>query len=370
MVAQMEFNYYYGNQADQFTFIRIPKMMLTDKAFAELSIQAKVLYGVLLDRMGLSMKNNWLDEESRVYIIYQISEIQEDLGFSKKKSMDFLSELERFGLVEKKRRGLGLSNIIYVKSFLSGTSRSVETGTSGKEVVESAGAKEGGEPIVPETDNDKNVDNASRKSGKAGLNGPISQKKQRKESRGVDSGTSRSVEMGTSRGAEIALQEVPDPAPLKSNTKTNNTECNNIQSNQILSLQGGNAPAMRCDVDEMNAYAKLIRRNIDLDILLERYPYDREMVKGIYDLILETVLTKGKTILISSNTYPTELVKSKLLKLNSSHIEYVMGCMSRNTTKVLNIKKYLLAALFNAPSTIDGYFKAEVNHDFPQYAAR
>ena len=112
------FNYYYGSQSDQFSFIRIPKIMLTDQSFAALSIQAKVLYGVLLDRMALSRKNSWFDEQNRVFIIYQIGEIQEDLGFSKKKAMELLSELENFGLLEKKRRGHGLPNILYVKSFM------------------------------------------------------------------------------------------------------------------------------------------------------------------------------------------------------------------------------------------------------------
>ena len=114
----MKFNYYYGSEADQFSFIRIPKIMLIEKAFQTLSMAAKVLYGVLLDRMSLSMKNGWLDEENRVYIIYQIGEIQEDLGFTKKKAMDLLAELEEFGLLEKKRRGHGLPNILYVKSFM------------------------------------------------------------------------------------------------------------------------------------------------------------------------------------------------------------------------------------------------------------
>ncbi len=374
----MEFNYYYGNQAEQFTFIRIPKIMLTDKAFADLSIQAKMLYGVLLDRMGLSMKNGWLDEDNKVFIIYQISEIQEDLGFSKKKSMDFLSELERFGLVEKKRRGLGLSNIIYVKSFLSGTFRSVDLGTSGKEEDQADEASEGGETGASAATDEEIVDKSGEKAGKTKRKGKISESKTENECRSVDSGTSRSVEMGTSRsvdlgtsrGAEIALQEVPDRAPLRSNNKLNNTEFSNIKSNQIISLKSACAPAIRCDDDEMNAYAEIIRENIDLDALLQRYPFDQEMVQGIYDMILETVLTQGDAVLISSNTYPTQLVKSKFLKLNYSHIEYVMGCMKKNTTKVQNIKKYLLAALFNAPSTIDGYFQAEVNHDFPQYAAR
>ena len=374
----MEFNYYYGNQAEQFTFIRIPKIMLTDKAFADLSIQAKMLYGVLLDRMGLSMKNGWLDEENKVFIIYQISEIQEDLGFSKKKSMDFLSELEKFGLVEKKRRGLGLSNIIYVKSFLSGTSRSVDLGTSGNEEEQADEASEGGAIDAPEASDEKNVDKSGKKAGKMRRKGKNSGSKTENECRGADSGTSRSVEMGTSRsvdlgtsrGAKIALQEVPDRAPLRSNNKLNNTEFSNIKSNQILSMQDERGTAIRCDDDEMSAYGEIIRENIELDSLIERHPYDRDMVQGIYDLILETVLAQGDTVLISSNTYPTQLVRGKLLKLNFSHIEYVMDCMKKNTTKVQNIKKYLLAVLFNAPSTMDGYFQAEVNHDFPQYAAR
>ena len=87
----MEFSYYYGSQADQFSFIRIPKIMLTEETFSSLSIPEKVLYGVLLDRMTLSRKNAWFDEANRVFIIYQIGEIQEDLGFSK----NFLKELRK-----------------------------------------------------------------------------------------------------------------------------------------------------------------------------------------------------------------------------------------------------------------------------------
>ena len=84
----MEFNYYYGAEAEQFSFIRIPKVMLTEEKFSSLSLPAKILYGVLLDRMALSVKNGWLDEEQRVFIIFKIEEIQEILGFSKKKSIE------------------------------------------------------------------------------------------------------------------------------------------------------------------------------------------------------------------------------------------------------------------------------------------
>ena len=127
----MKFDYYYGSQAEQFSFIRIPRVMLTDEAFALLSLQAKVLFSVFLDRMSISMRNGWFDEKNRVFIIYQISEIQEDLGFSKRKAMDYLAELERFGLVEKKKRGFGLPNVLYIKNFLiqRDYSRSIEMET-------------------------------------------------------------------------------------------------------------------------------------------------------------------------------------------------------------------------------------------------
>lgn len=97
------------------------------------------------------------------------------------------------------------------------------------------------------------------------------------------------------------------------------------------------------------------------------HPYDQEMVEGIYDLILETVLSKNEEITIAGNVYPKSFVKSKFLKLNYSHVEYVITCLGKNTTKVRNIKSYLLASLFNAGSTISSYYRAEVNHDMPQF---
>lgn len=104
----MEYSYYYKNEADRFSFIRIPKLMMTEELFASLSLQSKILYGLLLDRMGIAKKNNWIDEENKAYVIYQISEIMEGMSVSKSKAIKCLSELEQIGLVEKKQRGLGL----------------------------------------------------------------------------------------------------------------------------------------------------------------------------------------------------------------------------------------------------------------------
>lgn len=364
----MEFSYYYGAEAEQFSFIRIPKRMLTEESFSSLSLAAKILYGVLLDRMALSVKNGWLDDEKRVYIIFKIEEIQDLLGFSKKKAIEYLGELENFGLVEKKRRGLGLPSILYIKSFMgsaeeNGTSRGVEIDTSvSEEKTDIVCADNEG--------NDENNEESSKihehEYDKCAENKPIVIKLQPDTKiscvRSVDLGTSGGVENTLQEVSISELQEVPLLTPLKNNTNINKTYMSNTESNLIESgdSDGG--------LDEMESYSQLIKTNIEYDYLLQRYPYEKELVEGIFELILEMVLRKGEQIVISSGTYPAELVRSKFLKINYGHVEYVISCLQSNTTKVKNIKKYLLAALFNAPSTISGYYTAEVNHDMPQFA--
>ena len=113
----MDFKYMYGKQADQYSFIHIPKMLVTEKIFTGITIHAKVLYGLLLDRMGMAVKNKWVDERNRMYVVYPIQEIQKDMGVTRKKAMECLAELENAGLIEKHFRGMRLPSIYYVKDF-------------------------------------------------------------------------------------------------------------------------------------------------------------------------------------------------------------------------------------------------------------
>ena len=342
--------------------------MLTDAAFQELSLASKVLYGVLLDRMSLSMKNNWFDEENRVYIIYQIGEIQEDLGLTKRKAMDLLSELEDFGLLEKKRRGHGLPNILFVKSFMPDqTAEQAEKPHERQSEMDEASV---------ETD-DRSTENHTSDLGE-------------QEDRGTENGTSdsgeqrdRSTEICTSRSTgfrtlevqKSAPLEVQDSAPLMNQTDKNYTYRNQTESNHIVSSLADRMSRydeMRSDQEPdrtAKAYKDLIRENIDYDSLIISHSSDRQLIDGIVDLILETVLCRQDSILIASNQYPASVVKSKFLKLNYFHVEYVLECLRRNTTRVTNIRKYLLAVLFNAPSTMEGYYQAAVQHDMPQLAA-
>ena len=328
----MAFDYYYGNQADQFNFIKIPKTMITDPMFEDLSVNAKLLYGVLLDRMNLSMKNRWFDDDNRVYIIYQVAEIMEDFNFSKKTAVKYLNELVEFGLVEKKRRGLGLPSLLYVKSFI------IERDYSGdKEDIETS------------------QDNCG-------------------DSRGVTSYTLRGVREETSRGVNIILQEVTDVAPLNNKTDSSKTNINNtnesyITSNHITPTAGDR---MGRDMIKLKyeAYEKLIKHNIDYDLLIENNTTDREQVDNLVDIMVEAIVSDKEYQIISGNRISTEMIKSRFCKLDKSHIEYVLDCLNHNSSDVRNIKKYLLATLYNAPMTMDSYYKALVQHDMPELAMR
>ena len=316
MEDRIRLSYFYGKEADQFSFYKIPKLLFTEEYFKKISVEAKVLYGLMLDRMSLSMKNQWMDDEGRAYIYYSLEDIMEALGCSNKKAISIMKELDTdagIGLIEKKRQGQGKPTMIYLKQFMVQDVQKCRNFTSEQKST------------VSEV---KNLHILKCKNA-------------------------------MSRSEEITLPEVKNIHTNKNNI--NNTELSNNESNLILSGDD----RMRY---EMDAYSELISENIELDILRERHPYDQELLEGIFDLILETVLCKNESIIVASNKYPAELVRSKFLKLNSSHVEYAIDCFKGNTTKVRNIKKYLLTTLFNAPSTISGYYQAAVNHDYPQYA--
>ena len=257
------------------------------------------------------------------------SDIMSTLNCGKTKAVALLKELDSesgIGLIEKKNMGIAKASVFYVMNFVCEDNQTeIAEGEVCSESVEE-------QPSV--------VDNSA-----------IRVQKTNPEEHTV-------FDNRTHACSENELDRVQNLNPNKNNINKTN------MSKTILSINHDSQD----EIDEMEGYSKIIKENIDYDGLLLAYPYDREMVEGIYDLILETVLSKNDKITIAGDVYPKNLVKSKFLKLNYSHVEYVIACLGKNTTKVRNIKSYLLASLFNAGSTISSYYKAEVNHDMPQFA--
>ena len=161
------------------------------------------------------------------------------------------------------------------------------------------------------------------------------------------------LQVKTCNNSSSGPVEVPaqDQYNLQPNyTNNNNTDFNN--TNPILSGD-----------EERMGYEQFLKDQLDVEILKQEYPHDREMIDGILELILDVLCSKRKLIRIAGDDKPVNVVKGRFMKLTIEHIRYVMNCLQENTTKIRSIKQYMLAALYNAPSTIDGYYRAEVNHD-------
>ena len=315
---KITYSYYTSALASQNAFFRLPRALYEKECFRGLSNDAKTLYALMLDRMSLSLANQWLDEDGKVYINYSLEDIMTTLNCGKTKAVALLKELDSesgIGLIEKKNMGIAKASVFYVMNFIC-----EDEAIDEKECSDSIEERIG----IASAEEDAVFNNRTH----------------------------------------ACLENEHDRVQNLNPNKNNINKTNMSKTNPILSIN----LIPEDEIDEMEGYSEIIKENIDYDSLLLAHPYDQEMVEGIFNLILETVLSKNEEITIAGDVYPKNLVKSKFLKLNYSHVEYVINCLGKNTTKVRNIKSYLLASLFNAGSTISSYYRAEVNHDMPQFA--
>ena len=380
-MQEIQFDYYRGMEAEQYTFYRIPKVLFTAECFKSLSCEAKVLYGLLLDRMSLSIKNRWFDEEDRVYIIFTVEDVMELLSCSRQKAIKNLAELDAekgIGLIEKRRLGLGKPNVIYVKNFII------------KETVN----PENEEKKPENAGNTQKYENHTSRSMKNRLQEvPESNfKKYEKPTSGsmknrlqeVPESNLKKYEKQTSRSMENEFQEVPksysndtdiNKTDLSENeyseTEYNKMELNetgfgvseSIYPNQNLSALSI-SKAMPDAIEEMEAYRDIIRERISYECFQDERYHRKEDVDELIELMVEVMLmSDSDTLRIAGIEKPVSIIKNRFMKLNKMHIEYILNCLSTNTTKVGNIKAYLLTTLYNASMTISNYYTAEVNHD-------
>lgn len=292
---RLQFPFHYGNEGESYSFYRVPKILFTETAFDCLSTDAKLLYGLLLDRMQLSMKNGWVDESGRVFIYYTVDSIMEALSCGNKKVSNLLAELDDkrgIGLISRTRQGQGKPDRIYVHKC-----------------------------ITPEM--------SKRHFQKCHIDA---------------SGDVLLTGQGMSKGHA-------------SNTDKNNTKMS--ETDLISSATYWDEDAM----EERKEYRAFFMENCAFDVLKSDDPYSSDVLDEILELLVEVCCSKQRSIRISGDEKPIQVVKSRFMKLNQEHIQYVLDCLQENTTKVRNIKQYLLATLYNAPMTIGNYYKALVQHD-------
>ncbi len=284
----MTLDYFYGQAGELFSFFRIPKALFQEQRFQDLSTDAKTLYGILLDRMSLSVKNEWFDKKGRVFIIFTIEDVKRTLRCADNKATRLLRELEKFGLIERKRRGQGKPCLVYVKNFSS---------ESSKESV-------------------KNRDNDD------------------------------------SCGSKIACQDPVKSRGIKK--KENKTEMNN--TNLILSDESEK-------MKNRELLEEYFSHSLEMDLLLRLYPDDEDTLYQIVNLLVDTCATNRKLLHIAGDDKPAEVVRSRFMKLNADHIRFVLKCLAENSNPIRNMKQYLLASLYNAPTTMQLSYQNQTNHD-------
>lgn len=311
----IKFNYYYGKEAEQFSFFRISKLLFTDPIFASLSSDAKVLYGILLDRMNLSMKNNWIDEENKVYIIFTIEEIAEIMCCATQKATKILQELDDkkgIGLVEKKRLGLGKPNILYVKNFIIQEVKDKKEKTYTREEITNQ------ELCKSKFKNDENHNSGN---------------------------------------VNFTKQELCKSQCNKTNL--NKTEYSDTEYNNTSPI----SPSERREIKEdlfsqkqdtkMEEITKILKQNIDYSFLVKEQSKNKEKIDFVINLMAETI--QGRIdIRINQRMIAYETVKEQFLSLQKEHINYVLLVLDENKRKITNLRAYLLSLLYNAPVNILG----------------
>lgn len=323
----LELEYFYGNEAERYSFYRIPKVLFTDHRYKLVSMEAKVLYGLMLDRMGLSVKNGWMDSEDRVYIYFTQEEAMDAMQCGKDKITRLFRELDQngIGLIERRKQGQGRPARVYVKNFVLPL-----------------------EPESPEPNQDP-LDDTPQTADK-------------KKSRPRTEAAVKNAQKTQSGGSKKSGQDSAFCAP-------NNTEKNNTDRNATEPSSSPIAPAplrLLPAADrqgQLEAYRTVLRENISYGILLRDYGCDLEMLDGCVELMAEVCASTKETIRVNQEDMPIELVRSRFLKLDMAHIAYVLDYLSRNATPVGNIRGYMLSVLYNAPMTIGHYYAAQVSHD-------
>ena len=389
MSAQVQLDYFYGAEADNFTFFRIPKKLFTDKRYSEvLSDGAKILYGLMLDRLQLSIRNGWFDDQHRAYIRYSVDEIGKEMDCGNQKVIKMLKELDKkqgVGLIESKRIGLGQANIYYVMNFASGGD-----GDDGGSKHPRKDPPEGGS-TCGQFDH-KKTKQPLPNSGKS-PESPVTAQKCENHISGNVKITSQEVwkshdskcENHTSGSVKTTSPEMWKSHP--NNTYTNETDYSDTDSNEtytndtdsssfrVLPARTGTRAIQEKDdeearkaealLEERARYEAYLRKQLDYDNMMKRLSIgEREEFDGYFNLILGVLCSQKKLIRIEGEMIPIALVKSEFMKLTGDDL---LGVMERIGNKrdegIGNIDGYVITSLYRNRATMQSRIRQQVAYE-------
>ncbi|MBQ7725270.1 MAG: replication initiator protein A [Lachnospiraceae bacterium] len=331
-MSKFEYDYYSGEEADQFRFLRIPKVFFEDPDYENLGSDEKILYGFLHEQVDLSRKKEWIDEEGRIYVMRSLESIQKILhNCSVDKARATLKNLVDFGLIEKKRSGLGKPDLIYVKNFIT---KKRETDSSKIKNL-----------TTEKSTSEKNEDCGQLFSevGKTQLRSTEKPKS--------GSGKFRSPEVGKTNPIDTIYKYTEfneTPSIYHEDIDTSGDPVAGKASTD--GLMDGKAQ----DEDRRREYEDLIKRNLDYDTKmfdLRNDDQDRKMFDDLYNLILEIVVGDTPEYKINGTVFPQAIVKSRMLKLNGEDLLMAIQQINSYPEKIHNIRSFMISTLYNASVT-------------------
>ena len=325
------FDYFYAGQEEMYAYFTIPKALITDDYYKKVSCEAKLLYGIMLNRMSLSRKNGWVDGEGHVFIIYTLDDVCETMNCCVATGVKIMSELDDkngIGLIKRIKHGQGKPTQIYVMNFAARMkSDKIQTSKNYKSRL---------------------IENESQ-----------------------DLQTS---EVRTSNNCNSRLQNNRSQDFQNSESNYNDFSYPDSSDPDISHISqedtGNEDPTDTTDDTERETVERTVKGNIDYETLMYDYAgkSEKELVDEIVCVITDTLLLRKEKLRIAKADVPYSDVKKRLLSLNRGHIEYVMQRMESGTGEIRNIYAYLLTSLYNAPVTMSSYYDARVRHDMDMRA--
>ena len=326
----MAFDYFYGQEdAEQFLFYRIPKILITGEEFREVSVEAKLLYGLMLDRLSLSMKNGWFDDQNRAYIIYTVEDIMSDLQCGNQKAVKLLSELEKkAGLIKRKRQGLGKPSLTYVLKFSTGNTGDTPESHFKKCENHTSGEEEKVEKCENHTSADVKI-------------------------------TSLEVCESHTNKTDSNKTDFNDMDPINPIYPANTLEDREPAKTENDGIDGISYSPLKTRKE----YEAYFRQQFEIDCLKQNRQFDGRTIDELLEMCVDIMCSTSDVIRVNREDKPAAVVKSQIMKLDYCHMEYILNCFRDQTSDIRNIRAYMLTMLYNAPLTIDHYYRAQVNHD-------
>lgn len=309
------FDFFYGNEAEQYQFYRVPQALFTDEKFSKISCESKLLYGFLLDRCGLSRKSKWCDEDGKLYVFFKQEEACEKLNIGKNKAVKIFDELEQTGLIIRKKQGQGKPTKIYVCNFTKEIAVKQEDQTSAENTEKEVQTPENRESDIS-----------------------VSSENNQAEVKTPENGKSKLPKTGSQYIYSLNQTEI---------NHTNPSIYQRHETKQTSETDGWTD-------DEIADCEEFIKMNIDYNGLLHE-GVSANTLDMIVDIMLEAYNPLNDFIKIQGQSVKRTIVLRQYEKLDSDHIHYILDSITEEAQKreIKNMRPYLKACLYNAPHSID-----------------